>query len=77
MRIVPLMPGIEMHFVALALSALIDQPVEQGAAETRALPYRMRDEIIDVENVAPGEKAGNAKAHAGGDAPPDWTQAIL
>lgn len=55
MRPEALHTGIEVKLVAAVLFCLLDEPVEQGAAEPAAVIVAFRHQIIHIKDVAPCE----------------------
>src|SRR5215218_8021227 len=55
-----------MDLVALQSSRFFDDPVQERAAQSVTFLFRVRNQIVDVENFAPGEKVQDAVAGGSG-----------
>ena len=64
MRCGALSPGIEVEFIAALAACQIDKPSQHLAAKAATARRLSRDQVIDVEDLAPRERFEDAKASA-------------
>ena len=64
MRPRPLGPRIEVEFIAALAACQIDKPSQHLAAKAATARRLSRDQVIDVEDLAPRERFEDAEASA-------------
>src|SRR5436190_10105158 len=62
MGVVPAVTGIKMNLVTLQAPGLFDDPIQKCSAQSVALLFGVRNQVVDVEHPAPREKVQDAIA---------------